>query len=61
MAFGTFLAIVYSNPYVADFITFESPSGIFKIGKYKGSLIGSKKFSSSVLAIKLDTSNSCYR
>ena len=50
-----------SHSYVADFITFKSPSGIFKIGKYKGSLIGSKKFSSPVLAIKMDASYSCYR
>ena len=28
-----------SHSYVADLITFESPTGIFKIGKYKDSLI----------------------
>ena len=44
------------QPYVIDLLLFDSPSGIFTLGNYKESLLGSDSFTSSVLAVKLDGS-----
>ena len=35
---------------------FEDPGGIFHVGNYKKSLLGSEKFKSTVLVVKLDAS-----
>lgn len=42
------------QPYVVESINFPDPSGIFALGCYKDSLIGSDKFSSAVLAVRID-------
>ena len=42
------------QPYVVGPIYFPDPSGIFTLGCYKDSLIGSDKFNSAVLAVRID-------
>ncbi|CAH3150642.1 unnamed protein product, partial [Porites evermanni] len=41
---------VQFQPYVLEYIHFPDPSGIFALGCYKDSLIGSDRFNSAVLA-----------
>ena len=45
------------QPYIVDSIYFPDPSGIFALGCYKDSLIGSDKFNSAVLAVRIDAKN----
>ena len=45
------------QPYVVDSIYFPDPSGIFALGCFKDSLIGSDKFNSAVLAVRIDARN----
>ena len=45
------------QPYVIDSIYFPDPSGIFALGCFKDSLIGSDKFNSAVLAVRIDARN----
>ena len=45
------------QPYIVDSIYFPDPSGIFALGCYKDSLIGSDKFNSAVLAVRVDARN----
>ena len=45
------------QPYIVDSIYFPDPSGIFALGCYKDSLIGSDKFNSAVLAVRIDARN----
>ena len=47
-----FVSKFQTQPYVVDLLLFDSPVGIFQLGNYKGSLLGSDNFISSVLAIK---------
>lgn len=42
------------QPYVAESIYFLEPSGIFVLGCYKDSFIGSDKFNSATLAVRID-------
>ena len=41
---------------MVDLLLFDSPIGIFELGNYKESLLGSDSFTSSVLVLKLDGS-----
>ena len=41
------------QPYVLEYIHFPDPSGIFALGCYKDSLIGSDRFNSAVLAVRI--------
>lgn len=43
------------QPYVGDIIVFPPFSGIFALGNFKDSLLGSVRFNSSVLAVRLKT------
>ena len=45
------------QPYVVDSIYFPDPSGNVALGCYKDSLIGSDKFNSAVLAVRIDARN----
>ena len=45
------------QPYIVDSIYFPDLSGIFALGCYKDSLIGSDKFNSAVLAVRIDARN----
>ena len=45
------------QPYIVDSIYFPDPSGIFALGCYKDSLIGSDKFNSAVSAVRIDARN----
>ena len=45
------------QPYIVESIYFPDPSGIFALGCYKDSLIGSDKFNSAVLAVRIDARN----
>ena len=45
------------QPCIVDSIYFPDLSGIFALGCYKDSLIGSDKFNSAVLAVRIDARN----
>ena len=47
-----FANAIQFQPYVLEDIHFPNPSGIFALGCYKDSLIGSDRFNSAVLAFK---------
>jgi len=49
-----FTSSVEYQPYVIESIYFPDPSGIFALGCYKDSLIGSDKFNSAALAVRID-------
>ena len=48
-----FVSAVQCQPYVLAHINFPDPSGIFALGCYKESLIGSDRFNSVVLAVRI--------
>ena len=52
-----FVSSLEYQPYIVDSIYFPDPSGIFALGCYKDSLIGSDKFNSAVLAVRIDARN----
>ena len=43
-----------TRSYVTDIMYFNNPAGIFELGEHKGSLLGSKKYTSPVLAVALN-------
>ena len=45
-----------TRSYVTGVMYFDNPTGIFELGNYKGSLLGSDKYTSPVLAVTLDGS-----
>ena len=47
-----FTNAIQFQPYVLEYIHFPDPSGIFALGCYKDSLIGSDRFNSAVLAVR---------
>ncbi len=47
-----------TQSYVSDLVYFQNPTGIFKLGNYKGSLLGSRKYTSPVLVVVLDATES---
>ena len=49
-----FTSSVEYQAYVIESIYLPDPSGIFAVGCYKDSLIGSDKFNSAVLAVSID-------
>ena len=51
-----FLSTNRTHSYVTHIGFFEDPSGIFHVGNYRKSLLGSEKFKSPVLVVKLDAS-----
>ncbi|XP_068721832.1 uncharacterized protein [Montipora capricornis] len=50
-----FANAIHFQPYVLEYIHFPDPSGIFALGCYKDSLIGSDRFNSAVLAVRIGT------
>ena len=57
---NVFCSFLFANaiqfqPYVLEYIHFPDPSGIFALGCYKDSLIGSDRFNSAVLAVRIGT------
>ena len=48
-----FANAIQFQPYVLEYIHFPDPSGIFALGCYKDSLIGSDRFNSAVLAVRI--------
>ena len=48
-----FANAIQFQPYVLEYIHFPYPSGIFALGCYKDSLIGSDRFNSAVLAVRI--------
>ena len=45
-----------THSHVTDMMVFDDPIGIFELGDYRGSLLGSNKYTSPVLALLLDGS-----
>ena len=48
-----FANAIQFQPYVLDYIHFPNPSRILALGCYKDSLIGSDRFNSAVLAVRI--------
>ena len=48
-----FANAIQFQPYVPAYINFPDPAGIFSLGRYKDSLIGSDRFNSAVLAVRI--------
>ena len=44
------------QPFVSDIILLKKPNKYLEVGNYKKSLIGSDKFTSPIMAVRLDTS-----
>ena len=51
-----FVKKFFTHSFVTDMMVFDDPIGIFELGDYPGSLLGSNKFTSPVLALLLDGS-----
>ena len=41
-------------PYIADVLEFDDTADIFQLGSYKGSLLGSSRFRSKVLVVRIE-------
>ena len=52
--FWLFLNACNCQPYVAALLVFPSSSGVFELGDYKGSVIGSNQFKSEVLCARIE-------
>ena len=48
-----FANAIQFQPYVPAYINSPDPAGIFSLGRYKDSLIGSDRFKSAVLAVRI--------